>query len=477
MASLTVRQLDERLKKLLRLRAARSGRSVEDEVRTILRDAADETGHEALDLIDPPAPRAGTAARTAARAARPAPVAADTKRVLLIIAGGIAAYKSLDLIRRLKERGIAVRCILTKAAEQFVTPLSASALVGERVFTNLFDLAGEFDVGHIRLARETDLIVVAPATADLMAKMAGGHADDLATAVLLATTAKIILAPAMNSRMWSNKSTQRNLAQLVADGAALVGPNEGEMAEANERGLGRMAEPLEIAAAVEKLLSTEMTQSLQGRRVLITSGPTHEPIDPVRYIANRSSGKQGHAIAAAAAAAGANVTLVSGPVNVPDPPGVKVIKVETAQEMLQAVERALPADIAIFAAAVADWRVANAGEQKLKKRAGNPTPDLSLVENPDILATIAKRKTQRPKLVIGFAAETENVAANAKAKLASKGCDWILANDVSPQSGVMGGDRNTITLVRASGVEAWPPQSKDEVATRLIARIAETLKK
>jgi len=473
MASLTVRQLDERLKKLLRLRAARSGRSVEDEVRTILRDAADETGHEALDLIEPPSPRAKPAARTA----RSPSAAADTKRVLLIIGGGIAAYKSLDLIRRLKERGNAVRCILTKAAEQFVTPLSASALVGERIFTDLFDLAGEFDVGHIRLARETDLIVVAPATADLMAKMAGGHADDLATAVLLATTAKIVLAPAMNSRMWANKSTQRNLAQLISDGVALVGPNEGEMAEANERGLGRMAEPLEIAAAVEKLLSTETTRSLQGQYVLITSGPTHEPIDPVRYIANRSSGKQGHAIAAAAAAAGADVTLVSGPVNVPDPPGVKVIKVETAREMLQAVERALPADVAIFAAAVADWRVANAGEQKLKKRPGNPTPELSLVENPDILATIAKRKAQRPKLVIGFAAETENVTANAKAKLASKGCDWILANDVSPQSGVMGGDRNTITLVRASGVETWPPQSKDEVASRLIARIADSLKK
>jgi phosphopantothenoylcysteine decarboxylase/phosphopantothenate--cysteine ligase len=395
--------------------------------------------------------------------------------VLLIIGGGIAAYKSLDLIRRLKERGMTVRCILTKAAEQFVTPLSASALVGERIFTDLFDLAGEFDVGHIRLARETDLIVVAPATADLMAKMAGGHADDLATAVLLAATEKIVLAPAMNPRMWANKSTQRNVTQLTADGAVLVGPNEGEMAEANERGLGRMAEPLEIAAVVEKLLGAETTRLLQGLRVLITSGPTHEPIDPVRYIANRSSGKQGHAIAAAAAAAGADVTLVSGPVNVPDPPGVKVIKVETAEHMLQAVERSLPADVAIFAAAVADWRVANAGQQKLKKRAGNPTPELSLVENPDILATIARRKAQRPKLVIGFAAETENVAANAKAKLASKGCDWILANDVSPQSGVMGGDRNTITLVRASGVEAWPPQTKDEVASRLVARIADAI--
>lgn len=473
MASLTVRQLDDRLKKLLRLRAARSGRSVEDEVRTILRDAAEATGHEALDPIE----RSAAAARPSTRSSRAAPESADTKRVLLIIGGGIAAYKSLDLIRRLKERGITVRCILTKAAEQFVTPLSASALVGERVFTGLFDLAGEFDIGHIRLARETDLIVVAPATADLMAKLAGGHADDLATAVLLATTARILLAPAMNSRMWANKSTQRNLAQLAADGLVLVGPNEGEMAEANERGLGRMAEPLEIAAAVEKLLAAEAIQSLQGQRVLITSGPTHEPIDPVRYIANRSSGKQGHAIAAAAAAAGADVTLVSGPVNVPDPPGVKVIKVETARQMLQAVEHVLPVDVAIFAAAVADWRVANAGEHKLKKQAGKPVPELSLVENPDILATIAKRKTQRPKLVIGFAAETENVAANARTKLASKGCDWILANDVSPQSGVMGGDRNTITLVRASGVEAWPPQSKDEVASRLITRIADSLQK
>ncbi|MGB6351214.1 MAG: bifunctional phosphopantothenoylcysteine decarboxylase/phosphopantothenate--cysteine ligase CoaBC [Pseudolabrys sp.] len=474
MASLTVRQLDERLKKLLRMRAAKSGRSVEDEVRTILREAAEETGYEALDLINPPSPpMAGARASRMPRTRDDE--AAGTKRVLLIIGGGIAAYKSLDLIRRLKERGIAIRCILTKAAEHFVTPLSASALVGERVFTDLFDPASEFDVGHIRLARETDLIVVAPATADLMAKLSGGHADDLATAVLLAATVKILLAPAMNSRMWANKATQRNLAQLVADGIALVGPNEGEMAEAHERGLGRMAEPLEITAAVEKLLLAGTAQPLKGKRVLITSGPTHEPIDPVRYIANRSSGKQGHAIAAAAAAAGADVTLISGPVNLSDPSGVKVIKVETAREMLQVVERALPVDIAIFVAAVADWRVANTGEQKLKKQVGKATPDLSLVENPDILATIAKRKTQRPKLVIGFAAETENVAANAKAKLASKGCDWILANDVSPQSGVMGGDRNTITLVQASGIDAWPPQSKDEVAAMLVARIANAL--
>ena len=470
MASLTVRQLDEKLKTLLRVRAAKSGRSVEDEVRTILREAAEETGRSALDLIEPPSlPIDGPKAKSHSV------VPAGTKRVLLIVGGGIAAYKTLDLIRRLKERGIAVRCILTKAAEQFVTPLSASALVGGRVFTDLFDLAGEFDVGHIRLARETDLIVIAPATADLIAKMANGHADDLATAVLLATTAKILLAPAMNQRMWANKATQRNLAQLVADGAALVGPNEGEMAEAGEYGFGRMAEPLEITTAIEKLLKTESVQSLQGRRILVTSGPTHEPIDPVRYIANRSSGKQGHAIAAAAAAAGADVVLVSGPVNVTDPPGIKVIKVETAREMLQSAERALPVDVAIFAAAVADWRVANVGEQKLKKQAGKTMPEFSLVENPDILATIAKRKTQRPKLVIGFAAETENVLANAKAKLAKKGCDWILANDVSPRSGVMGGDRNSITLVRNSGVETWPTQGKNEVAAMLIARISDAL--
>jgi phosphopantothenoylcysteine decarboxylase/phosphopantothenate--cysteine ligase len=465
MASLTVRQLDERLKKLLRLRAARNGRSVEDEVRTILRAAGEEAGLEAREPISPPA-----------QAERRTAPAASTKRVLLIVGGGIAAYKSLDLIRRLKERGIAVRCILTKAAEHFVTPLSAGAIAGERVFTDLFDPAGEFDIGHIRLARETDLIVVAPATADLMAKLAGGHAPDLATAVLLATTAKILLAPAMNPRMWSNRATQRNLAQLVADGVALVGPNEGEMAESGERGTGRMAEPLEIAAAVESLLNTSPQSALlRDKRVLVTSGPTHEPIDPVRYIANRSSGKQGHAIAAAAARAGAEVVLISGPVTLPDPPGVTVVHVETARDMLRAVERALPADVAIFAAAVADWRVAKAGEQKIKKKAGQTTPDLSLVENPDILATIAHRKSQRPKLVIGFAAETENVAANAKEKLASKGCDWILANDVSPQTGIMGGDRNTIQLVTPAGIEAWPPQSKEAVAAMLIARMAEAI--
>jgi len=463
MASLTVRQLDERLKKLLRMRAARHGRSMEDEVRTILGAAAEETGHEASELINSPAPKGA-----------PQPAATSALRVLLIIGGGIAAYKSLDLIRRLKERGVAVRCILTRAATEFVTPLAAGALAGGHVFTDLFDPKSEFDVGHIRLARDTDLVVVAPATADLMAKMAGGHADDLATAVLLATKAKILLAPAMNTAMWANTATQRNLKQLVADGVALVGPNEGEMAEAGERGRGRMAEPTEIAEAALRLAKPH-AQPLAGKRVLITSGPTHEPIDPVRYIANRSSGKQGHAIAAAAAAAGADVTLVSGPVTIPDPAGVNVIHVESARDMLKAVENALPVDVAIFAAAVADWRVANAGEQKIKKKPGAATPELTLTENPDILSTIAHRKSGRPALVIGFAAETENVVANARDKLARKGCDWILANDVSPSTGIMGGDTNTIQLVRASGVEAWPPQSKEAVATTLIERIAATL--
>jgi phosphopantothenoylcysteine decarboxylase/phosphopantothenate--cysteine ligase len=480
MASITIRKLDEPLKQRLRLRAAKSGRSVEDEVRTILRAAAEETGGEVGESVRAANPGARPDTRPDAQSRHRAGRApeAGTPRVLLIVGGGIAAYKSLDLIRRLQERGIAVRGILTKAAEHFVTPLSAGAILGERVFTDLFDAMSEFDVGHIRLARECDLVVVAPATADLMAKLAGGHANDLATAVLLATTAKILLAPAMNPRMWANKAMQRNRAQLAADGFAFVGPNEGEMAEAGESGMGRMAEPLQIAATVGKMLGAgETAQPLKGRRVLVTSGPTQEPIDPVRYIANRSSGKQGHAIAAAAARAGADVLLVSGPVNQPDPQGVQVSKVETARQMLDAVQKALPVDIAIFAAAVADWRVANAGEQKIKKKAGQSTPELSLVENPDILSTIAHRKSQRPRLVIGFAAETENVAANATAKRAAKGCDWILANDVSPSTGILGGDRNTIQLVTAAGVEAWPPQSKEDVAAMLVARIAEEIGK
>ncbi len=399
------------------------------------------------------------------------------KRILLIISGGIAAYKSLDLIRRLKERGAGVRVIMTKAAQHFVTPLSAGAIAGERAYTDLFDATTEFDIGHIRLARETDLVVIAPATADLMAKMAGGHADDLASTVLLATDKPILIAPAMNPQMWGHRATKRNLAQLLADGVATVGPNAGEMAEADEAGIGRMAEPIEIAAAIESLLAgrNAAPKALAGQHILVTSGPTHEAIDPVRYIANRSSGKQGHAIARAAAAAGATVTLVSGPVKLPDPPGIKVIHVESARAMLAAVEAGLPADAAIFAAAVADWRVAEMAAQKTKKTAAGP-PTLAFVENPDILATVAKRKAQRPGLVIGFAAETERVIENARAKLVKKGCDWIVANDVSRETGVMGGDRNTVHLVTAQGVEAWPSQSKEEVARALVARIAETLK-
>jgi phosphopantothenoylcysteine decarboxylase/phosphopantothenate--cysteine ligase len=397
----------------------------------------------------------------------------QTQRILLIIGGGIAAYKSLDLIRRLQDGGARVRCILTAAARQFVTPLAAGALCGERAYTDLFDAQSEFDVGHIRLARDTDLIVVAPATADLMAKMAGGHADDLASAVLLAADKPILLAPAMNPHMWAAKATQRNLAQLVADSVRLVGPAYGEMAERGESGLGRMAEPVDIAAAAAAMLHGG--RPLSGQRVLVTSGPTHEPIDPVRFIANRSSGKQGHAIAAAAAAAGADVVLISGPVDLDDPPGTTVVKVETAQDMLAAVERALPADAAIFAAAVADWRVEHASGSKIKKRQGRPAA-LALVENPDILATIARRKSGRPHVVIGFAAETEDLIGNAKAKLATKGCDFIVANDVSPATGIMGGNNNTVHLIGATGVESWPPLSKDEVAHRLIERLAAALK-
>jgi phosphopantothenoylcysteine decarboxylase/phosphopantothenate--cysteine ligase len=473
MASLTVRKLDEALKKRLRLLAARNGRSVEEEIRQILKAAGGGgTGANAASVAARQA--AAPSAVLRPERERGGETVPGAHRILLIIGGGIAAYKSLDLIRRLKERGIAVRCILTKAAQEFVTPLAAGALCGERAFTELFDPLSEFDIGHIRLARETDLIVVAPATADLMAKMAGGHADDLATAVLLATDRQILIAPAMNPRMWAHPATQRNLAQLAADGVAIVGPGEGEMAEAGEAGVGRMAEPLDIVATAELLLREVADNGpLKGKRVVVTSGPTHEPIDPVRYIANRSSGKQGHAIAAAAAAAGAEVILISGPVNIPDPLGVKTIKVESARDMLQQVERAMPADCAVFAAAVADWRVSAPGRQKLKKTGRGPA--LDLVENPDILATIAQGKAKRPALVIGFAAETEKVVTNAKEKLKRKGCDWIVANDVSPETGVLGGDRNRVHLVTTEGVESWPPQTKDAVARALVARIAAAL--
>ncbi|QIB33773.1 bifunctional phosphopantothenoylcysteine decarboxylase/phosphopantothenate--cysteine ligase CoaBC [Ancylobacter pratisalsi] len=398
------------------------------------------------------------------------------KRILLIIGGGIAAYKSLDLIRRLRERGARVRVVMTGAAQHFVTPLAVGALAHDRVFTELFDRDAEHDIGHIRLSREADLVIVAPATADLMAKMAHGLADDLASAVLLASDTPTLLAPAMNPRMWSNPATHRNVTRLGEDGAAFVGPNAGAMAERGEDGPGRMAEPLEIVAAAEKLLAP--SGPLNGRHVLITSGPTHESIDPVRYIANRSSGKQGHAIAAAARRAGAQVTLVSGPVNLPDPVGVAVHHVETAREMLAAVEAALPADATIFAAAVADWRAATAADEKMKKN-GGAIPALSLVENPDILATVSRLSNHRPRLVVGFAAETENVIAHAQAKRLRKGCDWIVANDVSRHSGieggVMGGDENAVHLITADDVEHWPKASKSEVAERLVARVAAAL--
>jgi phosphopantothenoylcysteine decarboxylase/phosphopantothenate--cysteine ligase len=467
MASLTVRKLDEAVKIYLRLRSARNGRSVEEEVRVILGELVQGRPFEfAPQAPAPPAP--------APVAPTPRAAMVGEARVTLIIGGGIAAYKALDLIRRLKERRIHVRCVLTRAAQQFVTPLAASALSGERAYTDLFDPESEFDAGHIRLARDCDLIVVAPATADLMAKMANGHADDLATAILLAARRPILLAPAMNPAMWSNAATRRNALLLARDGIAMVGPNSGEMAESGEAGVGRMAEPTEIAEAAGRLLRPVTPQPLAGKRVLITAGPTHEPIDPVRYIANRSSGKQGYAIAAAAAAAGAEVVLVAGPVDLDEPAGVTVVQVESARDMLAKVQAALPADIAIFAAAVADWRVANAGEQKLKKTEGG-MPQLALVENPDILATISKLKDRRPPLVIGFAAETEHLIDNAKAKLKRKGCDWIVANDVSPATGVMGGDRNTVHLLTRRGeaidVDSWPVMTKEEVAAELIAKV------
>jgi phosphopantothenoylcysteine decarboxylase / phosphopantothenate---cysteine ligase len=391
------------------------------------------------------------------------------KRILLIIGGGIAAYKVLELVRRLRERGTSVRTVMTRAAQAFVTPLSVGALTNERVFTDLFDLDEEREIGHIRLAREADLVVVAPATADLLARIAHGLCDDLATTALLATHAPILVAPAMNPTMWAHPATRRNVAQLAADGVVFVGPEEGEMAEQGEAGLGRMAEPPAIfAAIIERLGPGNLL--LTGLRAVVTSGPTHEPIDPLRYIANRSSGRQGHAIAAELAAAGAEVELVSGPVALPTPSRVRHVPVETAEAMLAAVEAALPADVAVMAAAVADWRVERPQGVKIKKE-GAPPPALTLVENPDILATIS-RHAQRPRLVVGFAAETHDLLANAKAKLETKGCDWIVANDVSAESGIMGGPLNRVHLVTHEGVEDWPEMTKEAVAVALVKRIA-----
>ncbi|MCG8562932.1 MAG: bifunctional phosphopantothenoylcysteine decarboxylase/phosphopantothenate--cysteine ligase CoaBC, partial [Hyphomicrobiales bacterium] len=391
-------------------------------------------------------------------------------RILLIVGGGIAAYKCLELIRRLKERGASVRAVLTEAAQAFVTPLSVAALSESQVFTDLFDLKDETEMGHIQLSRDADLIVVAPATADLLAKMAQGHANDLASTVLLATDTPVLAAPAMNVRMWEHAATRRNVETLLGDGIAMVGPNEGDMA-CGEFGPGRMAEVPEILAAIEDRLGGADTRLLAGTRILVTSGPTHEPIDPVRYLANRSSGKQGDAIARAARRLGADVVLVSGPTSLPDPPGVTVRRVETAAEMLDAATAALPVDIAICAAAVADWRTDREADEKIKKSGAGEPPSLALVENPDILKSLSAAGPQRPALVVGFAAETESVVANAKQKRLAKGCDWIVANDVSAETGVMGGDRNAVHLITGADAESWPDMTKQDVANRLLQRI------
>jgi phosphopantothenoylcysteine decarboxylase / phosphopantothenate---cysteine ligase len=397
---------------------------------------------------------------------------ATARRILLIIAGGIAAYKSLELIRGLRERSFEVRAILTQGGAQFITPLSVASLTGERVFTELFSLTDEAEIGHIELSRSADLVVVAPATADIMAKMAGGHADDLATTALLATDKPVLIAPAMNVRMWTHPSTQRNVEILRQANVEMVGPEEGEMA-CGEYGPGRMAEPQDIIAAIARMLERR-TQTLVRRKVIVTAGPTHEPIDPVRYIGNRSSGRQGYALAGAAAARGAETVLISGPTSLTTPQGVRRVVVETAEEMRKAAEAELPADIAIFAAAVADWRITNKSEEKIKKTAATKVPSLLLAENADILASIAHH-AKRPRLVVGFAAETENIIENAKAKLKRKGADLIIANDVSHRSGVMGSTRNRVHVVSHESVESWPELSKEEVAEKLLDRLTQSL--
>ena len=464
MATLTIRNLDEASKQALRERAAKNGHSMEEEMRLIL---------AGLDNVVEAAAAPPASASVSLAPSAPVHQSLAGKRILLIISGGIAAYKSLDLIRRLRERGAHVRPLMTAAAQEFVTPLAVGALAADHVYTDLFSREDEQDVGHIRLARDCDLICVAPATADLMAKMAGGLANDLASTVLLATNQPVLIAPAMNPAMWAHKATRRNVATLKSDGIHFIGPMAGEMAESGEAGKGRMAEPLEIVATIEAMLD-DSPKPLAGKTAIVTSGPTHEPIDPVRYIANRSSGKQGHAIAESLARLGAEVTLVSGPVTIADPVGVNVIRVESAAQMLEAVTTALPADIAVFVAAVADWRVAAASGEKIKKKPGEGPAPLKLTENPDILKTIGHHEN-RPNLVVGFAAETADVVSNAQTKLARKGADFIVANDVSPATGIMGGDRNRVRIVSNDGVEDWPELSKAEVAERLAARVAERM--
>ena len=393
---------------------------------------------------------------------------------LLIIGGGISAYKSLELIRRLKDRAMRVRAIVTRAGAEFVTPLSVSALTGEKVFQDLFSLTDEAEMGHIQLSRSADIIVVAPATADLMSKLATGRANDLASTTLLATDKPVLMAPAMNVRMWTHPATQRNLARLKEDGVHFVGPNDGNMA-CGEFGPGRMAEPPEIVAEIERVLTASKLGALTGLRALVTAGPTHERLDPVRYIANQSSGKQGYAIACAFAEAGAETILVSGPVEISPPSRVKLYRVESAREMLAACEAALPVDVAVCAAAVADWRPDVIANNKIKKRDGAETRSVNLVPNPDVLATLATN-AKRPSLVVGFAAETDHVVEHAKSKLEKKGCDWIVANDVSPGTGIMGGDRNRIHLITRTSQEDWPELDKSEVGRRLVARVAAALR-
>lgn len=458
MASITIRNLDEDVKEALRRQAAANGRSMEEEVRVLL------SGETHVPVPLPPA-------------SDPVAQSLKGKRILLIIGGGIAAYKVLDLIRRLKERGAQVRPVMTEAAQAFITPLSVGALAADHVYTDLFSREDEQDVGHIRLARDADLIVVAPATADRMAQMVAGLGGDLAAAILLARKVPVLIAPAMNPAMWSNPATQRNVKVLHQDGVHFIGPERGEMAEKGEAGTGRMSEPLQIVAKIEQLLLPPQYLPLTGKKIIITSGPTHEPIDPVRYIANRSSGKQGHAIAAALARLGADVRLVAGPVTIPDPQGVTTIHVETARQMLDVVEAQLPADAAVMVAAVADWRTANSADQKIKKQPGEAAPSLQMVENPDILATIGHH-AQRPHLVVGFAAETQNVVENARKKLDKKGANWIVANNVSfseDGSSVMGGDHNQVLVISRDGVDEWPLLDKDEVAQRLAEKIAAQL--
>ncbi len=487
MASITIRNLNEDTKNWLRVRAAENGRSMEQEARLLFSQWQEQDGHNSLPVEEPASEQPVTTVSAAVEISTPDPALVETeavvannghwndsilagKKILLIITGGIAAYKSLELIRRLRQRGASIRTIMTKSAGEFITPLAVGALSAEPVFSDLFSREDEHDIGHIRLSREADLIVVAPATANIMAKMANGLADDLASTVLLAADKPILLAPAMNPQMWHHKATRRNVKFLCQNDIHFVGPEAGEMAESGESGTGRMAEPMDIVDQIEALLD-HRSKPLAGLSAIVTSGPTREAIDPVRYLSNHSSGKQGHAIAEALTRAGAAVTLVSGPVSIACPAGVDVVRVETAEQMRRAVEQALPVEIAVFVAAVADWRPVNNADEKIKKGKAKTASALELVENPDILKAVGRRRKQRPDLVIGFAAETEAVLAHAMAKLKKKGADWILANDVSAETGVMGGDTNTIRLLSSQDVEEWPTMDKDKVAVRLVNKI------